>query len=180
MLRKPRSDILFTPVNLGPVTAPDRFWQVPHGTGMGFLLPATLARMREIEAEGGWGVVNTEYCSIHPISDDTPAPCASLWDDGGVANMAAMTEAVHGHGALAGVELWHGFRSGNTLSREAPRGPESLPASNLPWQSRRMDRADIRALRDWHRAAARRARAAGARNAPGCWPSSRRCSTCST
>ncbi|MFN6951668.1 MAG: FAD-dependent oxidoreductase [Albidovulum sp.] len=162
MPRDPRFDILFTPVKLGPVTAPNRFWQVPHCTGMGFVLPATLARMREIKAEGGWGVVNTEYCSIHPSSDDTPAPYASLWDDGDVANMAAMTEAVHGHGALAGVELWHGgFRSGNTLSREAPLGPESLPASNVPWQSQRMDRADIRALRDWHRAAARRARAAG-------------------
>ena len=25
-----------------------------------------------MKAEGGWAVVNTEYCSIHPESDDRP------------------------------------------------------------------------------------------------------------
>ncbi|MCV2868078.1 FAD-dependent oxidoreductase [Defluviimonas sp. WL0002] len=159
MARDPRFDTLFTPVRIGPVTAPNRFWQVPHCTGMGYALPATLAAMRGVKAEGGWGVVNSEYCSIHPTSDDTPAPYASLWDDGDIRNMAAMAESVHRHGALAGVELWHGgWRSGNVLSREAPLGPESMMAENVPWQSRRMDRADIGALRDWHRAAALRAR----------------------
>ncbi|MCY1126166.1 NAD(P)-binding protein [Frigidibacter sp. RF13] len=161
MPRDPRFDILFQPLKIGPVTAPNRFWQVPHCTGMGFALPATLAAMRGVKAEGGWGVVNTEYCSIHPSSDDTPAPYASLWDEGDIANMAAMAEAVHAHGALAGVELWHGgWRAGNILSREAPLGPESMLAETVPWQSQRMDRQDIRALRDWHRAAALRAKAA--------------------
>ncbi|WP_284162661.1 FAD-dependent oxidoreductase [Frigidibacter sp. SD6-1] len=161
MPRDPRFDILFEPVKIGPVIAPNRFWQVPHCTGMGFALPATLAAMRAVKAEGRWGVVNTEYCSIHPSSDDTPAPYASLWDAGDIANMAAMTGAVHEHGALAGVELWHGgWRSGNVLSREAPLGPESMLAETVPWQSQRMDRQDIKALRDWHRAAAIRAKAA--------------------
>ena len=162
MPRDPRFDPLFQPLKIGPVTAPNRFWQVPHCTGMGNLYPQTLATMRGIKAEGGWGVVNSEYCSIHPSSDDTPAPYASLWDDGDTANMAAMADAVHGHGALAGVELWHGgFRSGNVLSREAPLGPESLMAENVPWQSQRMDRADIADLRRWHRDAALRAQTAG-------------------
>ena len=162
MPRDPRFDPLFQPLKIGPVTAPNRFWQVPHCTGMGNLHPQTLATMRGIKAEGGWGVVNSEYCSIHPTSDDTPAPYASLWDDGDQANMAAMAEAVHGHGALAGVELWHGgTRSGNVLSREAPLAPESLLAETVPWQSQRMDRQDIANLRRWHRAAALRAKAAG-------------------
>ncbi|MDI3337953.1 FAD-dependent oxidoreductase [Defluviimonas aestuarii] len=162
MARDPRFDILFQPLKIGPVTTPNRFWQVPHCTGMGFALPATLAAMRGVKAEGGWGVVNTEYCSIHPTSDDTPAPFATLWDEGDIANMAAMTEAVHAHGALAGVELWHGgWRAGNVLSREAPLGPESMLAENVPWQSQRMDRQDIRDLRAWHRTAALRAKQAG-------------------
>ncbi|MGB7270364.1 MAG: FAD-dependent oxidoreductase, partial [Albidovulum sp.] len=149
-------------LKIGPVTAPNRFWQVPHCTGMGNIHPQTLATMRGIKAEGGWGVVNSEYCSIHPSSDDTPAPYASLWDAGDVANMAVMADAVHAHGALAGVELWHGGqRSGNVLSREAALSPESMPAELVPWQSQRMDRQDIRALRDWHRAAAMRAKSAG-------------------
>ncbi len=160
--RDPRFDILFEPMRIGPVTAPNRFWQVPHCTGMGNLYPATLAAMRGVKAEGGWGVVNSEYCSIHPTSDDTPAPYASLWDAGDVVNMAAMVRAVHGHGALAGVELWHGgARSGNVLSRAQSTAPESLPADNVPWQSRRMDRQDIADLRRWHRAAVLRACDAG-------------------
>ena len=161
-MRDERFDVLFEPVRIGPVTAPNRFYQVPHCTGMGYALPQTLAAMREVKAEGGWGVVNTEYCSIHPSSDDLPYPFCSLWDEGDVRNMALMTDKVHMHGALAGVELWHGgLRSSNMQSRHAPLGPESLPVSNDPLQSQRMDLEDIRTFRGWHRAAVRRARQAG-------------------
>jgi dimethylamine/trimethylamine dehydrogenase len=160
--RNPRFDILFEPLRIGPVTAPNRFYQVPHCTGMGFSLPATLATMRGIKAEGGWGVVNSEYCSIHSSSDDLPYPYASLWDDGDIANMAMMTDAVHAHGSLAGVELWHGGqRASNLHSREVGFGPESLPTFYAPWQCQKMDKADIAALRRWHRDAALRARKAG-------------------
>ncbi len=70
MTRDPRHDILFEPVRIGPVTTKNRFYQVPHCTGMGWVRPRTLAEMRAVKAEGGWGVVCTEYCSIHPASDD--------------------------------------------------------------------------------------------------------------
>ena len=84
---------LFEPLKRGPVTAPNRFYQVPHCTGMGHALPRTLAAMRGIKAEGGWGVVCTEYCSIHPSSDDHPFPFASNWDEGDLANLAAIADA---------------------------------------------------------------------------------------
>ena len=35
MPRDPRYDILFEPVQIGPVTARNRFFQVPHCNGMG-------------------------------------------------------------------------------------------------------------------------------------------------
>jgi dimethylamine/trimethylamine dehydrogenase len=162
MIRDPRFDVLFEPVKIGPVTAPNRFYQVPHCTGMGYSLPETLVAMREVKAEGGWGVVNTEYCSIHPSADDLPAPFASLWDDGDTRNLARMAEAVHRHGALAGVELWHGgIRASNLQSRETPLGPMSLPVSNDPWQCAAMDKQDVANLRRWHVAAAQRAKQAG-------------------
>jgi dimethylamine/trimethylamine dehydrogenase len=153
---------LFEPLRLGPVTTKNRFYQVPHCTGMGHALPRTLAAMRAMKAEGGWGVVCTEYCSIHPSSDDHPYPFASLWDDGDVANLSAMTDAVHTHGALAGVELWHGGSYvGNLSSRVPSMGVRSMPGREEPFQSQRMDRSDIRAFRAWHLAAAKRARQAG-------------------
>lgn len=158
-----RYQLLFEPVRIGPVTAPNRFYQVPHCTGMGFRMPQSLAAMRETKAEGGWGVVCTEYCSIHPSSDDLPLPSASLWDDDDVRAQALMVEKVHRHGSLAGVELWHGGgTSANLYTREGAIGPRSRPARGIdPVQSRAMDKRDIRELRRWHVEAARRAQRAG-------------------
>ena len=59
MARDPRFDLLFQPVKLGPVTAKNRFYQVPHCSGMGYQRPQTLTAMRAMKAEGGWGVVCT-------------------------------------------------------------------------------------------------------------------------
>jgi len=157
-----RYDLLFEPVQIGPVTAPNRFYQVPHCTGMGYRMPKSLAAMRETKAEGGWGVVCTEYCSIHPSSDELPLPTASLWDEDDVRAHALMTEKVHRHGALAGVELWHGGgTSANLFTREGAIGARSRPAGALyPVQCRAMDKRDIRELRKWHVDAARRAKQA--------------------
>ena len=157
-----RYDVLFEPVRIGPVTAKNRFYQVPHCTGMGHALPRTLAAMRGMKAEGGWGVVCTEYCSIHPTSDDQPFPFASIWDDGDLRNLACMADAVHAHGALAGIELWHGGSFVANLATRLPSlGVRSMPSRMEPFQSQRMDKHDIRQLRQWHLAAARRARHAG-------------------
>ena len=72
MTRDQRYDILFEPVQIGPVTAKNRFYQVPHCSGMGYTKPDTVNAMRETNAEGGWAVVCTEYCSIHPSADEAP------------------------------------------------------------------------------------------------------------
>ncbi|MEM7207462.1 MAG: FAD-dependent oxidoreductase [Pseudomonadota bacterium] len=161
-MRNPQHDILFEPVRIGPVTAKNRFYQVPHCTGMGWRNPRMLAHMRGTKAEGGWGVVCTEWCSIHPSSDDLPYPNASIWDDGDITAHRLMTDAVHEHGALAGVELWHGgSRAQNLFSREVGMDVGSMPnAAGFPFQTRSMTRADIRELRVRHRAAALRAKEA--------------------
>ena len=162
-VRDPRYDILFEPVKIGPVTAKNRFYQVPHCTGMGWLRPRMAAAVRGIKAEGGWGVICTEYCSIHPSYDDIPFASHSLWDSGDIRSHRLMTDKCHEHGALAGVELWvSGVESANYLSREVPLDVVSMPNWNgEPYQSRAMDKSDIRALRLWHRNAALRAKEAG-------------------
>ena len=163
MTRDARYDVLFEPVRIGPVTAKNRFYQVPHCTGMGRLRPRMLAAFRGMKAAGGWGVVCTEWCSIHPASDDSPYLNDSLWNDADVRANALMTEQVHEHGALAGVELWFGgARSANLLTREVPIDVSSMPnTAGNPLQTRAMDKADIRSLRRWHREAALRAKSAG-------------------
>ncbi len=144
MTRSPYFDILFEPVKIGPVTAKNRFYQVPHATGMGYRMPNTLAAMRGMKAEGGWGVVNTEYCSIHPTSEDIPYPHACLWDEEDIKANALMVEKVHEHGSLAGVEPWHGgHQVANLYSREAPLAAYSRPAVfNDPVQSSIMGKSD--------------------------------------
>ena len=163
MARDSRYDILFEPVKIGPVTARNRFYQVPHCTGMGWLRPRMLAEMRGMKAAGGWGVVCTEYNSIHPSSDDLPHPSASLWDDSDIRAHSLMTDKVHEHGSLAGAELWYGgIRTSNMLTREVSMELDSFPnAVGNPFQTRAMDKSDIRTFRHWHRRAALRARDAG-------------------
>jgi len=165
MARDPRFDPLFEPLQIGPVTAPNRFYQVPHCTGMGYQRPRMLAALRGLKAEGGWGVVCTEYCSIDNSSDETPYPSASLRDDDDVRNLRLMTDAVHAQGALAGVELWYGgHTSSNLLSREPQFDVGSLAVEaelSPPAQSVAMDKSDIEALREMYRRAARRALEAG-------------------
>jgi len=164
MPRDPRYDILFEPVKIGPVTARNRFYQVPHCDGMGHRRPKAEAASRAVKAEGGWAVISTQECEIHPSSDETPSIEARLWDDKDIPALALMAEAVHKHGALAAVELVHnGHGTGNIYSREVPIGPMHRPVSwqSHPVQARAMDLEDIRAYRRWHRKGALNARRAG-------------------
>ena len=159
-------DSLFESVTIGPVTAPNRFYQVPHCNALGHRMPNALAAMRGVKAEGGWGVVCTEEVEIHHTSDLAPYIEGRLWDDDDIPAMALMAEAVHEHGSLAGIQLaYNGVCATNLYSRTPPLGPRSMGSIGgtgwEPVQSRRMDKTDIRNVRLWHRQAALRAKRAG-------------------
>ena len=165
-MRQKAHDILFLPIKIGPVKSKNRFYQVPHCSGMGWQRPNTLARMREIKAEGGWGVVCTEYCSIDPNSDDSSYPFARLWNKQDIKAHAKTTERIHKHNALAGVELWIGGNYvANLDSRIPPLGISSRPLTNPdvyhPYQSKKLDKADIKNLRVSQKSAAKKAMEAG-------------------
>ncbi|MEE4145398.1 MAG: FAD-dependent oxidoreductase [Halieaceae bacterium] len=168
MSRNARYDILFEPVAIGPVKAPNRFYQVPHASGMTEANPRVRAAFRGTKAEGGWGVVSTGAVSTHPSSDDSPLPFARLWDDNDVRAHALSCDAIHEHGSLAAVELWHGGASVmNRTSRIAPYSPSGIPwaATHVGFMGqlrpRIMDGKDIRDVIKWQVAAAKRARSAG-------------------
>lgn len=160
-----RYDILFQPVKIGPVTAKNRFYQVPHCNGMGYRDPTALAHMRGVKAEGGWAVVCTEQAEFHHTSEITPFIELRLWDDRDIPALARMVDKVHEHGALAGIELaYNGMNGPNLYSREVPMGPAHLPVATFtydPVQARRMDATDIKNLRRWHLEAVKRAQKAG-------------------
>ncbi|QDL90860.1 NADH:flavin oxidoreductase [Paroceanicella profunda] len=165
MSRPAAHDILFEPVQIGPVTAKNRFFQVPHCNGGGYRDPSAVAEMRRVKAEGGWGVIFTEQVEIHHSAEITPWIELRLWEEGDMPALARMAEAMKSHGALAGIELVHpGVNAPNLYSRAVPLAPTALPIrtfTNDPVQARAMDREDIRDLRRWHRTAVRRAKACG-------------------
>ena len=68
----PNHEILFEPVQIGPKTLRNRFYQVPHCSGFGTDKPWTQAAHRGVKAEGGWAAVCTEYAPFSPESDEAP------------------------------------------------------------------------------------------------------------
>jgi dimethylamine/trimethylamine dehydrogenase len=163
LARDPRHDVLFEPVAIGPRTMRNRFYQSPHCTSFGAELPGAQAYIRGMKAEGGWAAVNTEFCSVHPSSDSRPLVSARLWDEADARNLGKMAELAHEHGALAGVELWHGgCVAGNLESRLPARSVSQMTDESLYSTScYELDRAGIREIQGHYVAAARRARDVG-------------------
>jgi len=109
-----RYDILFESVKIGPVTAPNRFYAVPHATGHGWSEADGAIAVRGMKAEGGWGVVSSQITEIGPDSDLANHQMDRIWDERDIATHAKQVEAVKAHGALAAIELAHGgMRSRN-------------------------------------------------------------------
>jgi len=162
--RDPRYDILFEPVPIGPVTARNRFFQVPHCNGMGYRDPSALAAMRAMKAEGGWAVIASEETEIHHSSDVSPYIEGRLWDDRDIPAHRLVTDAIHAYGSLAAVELvYSGMAVNNMYTRIPPMGPSHRPTTGdlYPIQARRMDKGDIADVRRWHRDAVKRSVEAG-------------------
>jgi dimethylamine/trimethylamine dehydrogenase len=161
-----RYDILFQPIRIGPVTAPNRFYQVPHCNGFGWRMPQGMASMRGMKAEGGWGVVCTEETEIHHTSDLSPFFEGRIWSDDDIPAWQLMTEAVHKHGALVGIELtYNSHDASNLYSRASAFGPRSMGITGgsgyEPGQTRAATKDDLKQVRKWHRNAAVRAKKAG-------------------
>lgn len=162
-MRDPKYDILFEPIRIGPKVLKNRFVQVPHCCNFGTDFPYSQAALRATKAEGGWAMVNTEYCSISPESDDYPRNYARLWDDDDVRNLSVLCDEVHEHDALVGVELWYGStEAGNWETRQAGRGVTAgYDDESFRQGVYEMSVPEIRELRQMYVDAALRARRAG-------------------
>ncbi|MAY46440.1 MAG: hypothetical protein CML65_14450, partial [Rhodobacteraceae bacterium] len=164
-MRDPRYDILFEPLQIGPVTAKNRFYQVPHCNGGGYRDPSAAAAMRGIKSEGGWGVIFTEQCEMHHTSEITPYIELRLWDDRDIPAIAKMAGKMKEHGALAGLQLaYSGINGPNLYTKEVPRAVSPGPIrtfTNDPVQARALSKDEIRDLRRWFVTAAKRAQMAG-------------------
>ena len=153
MARDPKYDVLFEPIQLGPKTLKNRFWQVPHCNGAGSDKPGMQAKFSGTKAEGGWGAVFTEMCTISADGDVFPLVSAKIWDDGRRSQpvrdvrRGARARVAGRHRASA-----HGRRRGqsgvaNGRRAACPRSPNDI----IPMTSgRAMSAAEIRAIRKEH------------------------------
>ena len=165
MKRDSRYDVLFEPIEIGPVKAKNRFYQVPHCNGGGYRDPSAAAEMRGIKSEGGWGVIFTEQCEMHHTSEITPFIELRLWDDEDIPMISKMADRMKEHGALAGIQLaYSGINGPNLYTKEVPLAVTGMPIrtfTNDPVQARSLDKEDIKNLRRWFVKAAKRSRTAG-------------------
>ena len=132
------------PLRAGPDRAEDDAEPLLPGRallGAGSEQPGFQACFRAMKAEGGWGAVSHRVLLDRARSDDSTGSSARLWDDGDVRNLGLMCDTVHEHGALAGVELWHGGR------RRARRSRRRSPAAACP--DREPVRVPAAAARRW-------------------------------
>ena len=164
-MRNARYDILFDPLKIGPHTAKNRFYQVPHCNGGGYRDPSAAAEMRGIKSQGGWAVIFTEQCEMHHSSEITPFIELRLWEDKDIPQLRRMSEKMKEHGALAGIQLaYSGINGPNLYSKEVPLAPSALPIrtfTNDPVQARALSKSEIVDLRRWFVNAARRSKEAG-------------------
>ena len=133
MARDPKYNPLFEPIQIGPKTMKNRFYQTPQCNGAGQDLPGSQAGHRHMKAEGGWGAICTELTSISPETDLTPHRLGTIWDEGDVINYRHFNDGLHQYGALGGIELCHsGPHSTNWFTRHIARGPSGYQSDAEP------------------------------------------------
>ncbi len=163
MARDPKHDILFEPIEIGPKTMKNRFYQIPHCNGFGSEKPLNQAHFRAMKAEGGYAAVCTEYCSIHPESDDTHRVSARLWDDddirtsGSCATCSTSTARSPPPSSGTAARMRPAWR--RAASRARPRRSRA-DFEHLTYP-KEMDKDDIREVQSFYVEAAKRAREAG-------------------
>lgn len=159
----PQHAVLFEEVRIGPKVLKNRFYQVPHASGFGSARPRTHAAFRAIKAEGGWAGVNVDYAPVSPDADENPEVASDCWDAESMQALGLVAEAIHAHGALAGIELTHGGSfAANGESRHHRIAPSQLGSASVRGGlAKEMTRDDIRRVQRDFVTAAERARDVG-------------------
>ena len=124
--RDPRFDVLFEPIQIGPVTAKNRFFQVPHCNGMGHRDPHG-ARLDARGQGGGW-----LGRGLHRRGGDSPHPRTSP------------PSSSSGSGTTATSRCWRGPRTASTSSARwrgsslptTARTPPTTTRARCRWRPR--------------------------------------------
>ena len=156
---------LFSPLKIKSVELRNRIVMAPmcmySADTSGFVQPFHITHY-ESRAIGGTGLVILEATSIEPRGRIS-ANDLGIWHDDHIDGLKQIVDAIHKHGAKAGIQLAHAGRKCGVLTEDviapSPVWFEELETSyKLP---RQMDEADIQTVTEAFKSAAKRAQAAG-------------------
>ncbi|MGH9033232.1 MAG: mycofactocin system FadH/OYE family oxidoreductase 2, partial [Acidimicrobiia bacterium] len=141
--------LLFSPLRVGPVTAPNRVVFGAHFTQ--FVEPADTVgepgfygerygRYLGERARGGAGVIIAGQAQVHPTTAYQMRNNAVAWDPAAVPHFRRVTTPIHEHGALAFLQLAHnGGVNDGTVSKLPVWAPSSVANYNEPPQALERD-----------------------------------------
>jgi 2,4-dienoyl-CoA reductase-like NADH-dependent reductase (Old Yellow Enzyme family) len=161
--------LLFSPLQIGPVTAPNRIVCGAHFTQ--YVHPATTVgepgyygtrygRYLGERAAGGAGVIIAGQAQVHPTTAYQMRNNAIAWDAASVPHFAQVTAPIHEHDALAFLQLAHnGGVNDGTWSKLPAWAPSSVANYNEPPKS--LERDEIREVVEFFGRSASNAAAGG-------------------
>ena len=147
----PKYPLVFSPIKLGPMAIPNRFYFGPHGNSLSFgNRPAQdFAHYGTAHAKGGGCGLVVNSLTVHDRGatfQPSPHP------EENIASFRAMAEVVHAAGAKIFAELWYHWSSGGRWQPFGPLAPSmgASPAlfemNDVRWSAHEMDKSEIRSL----------------------------------
>ena len=168
-MSEPARPLLFSPLRVGPVTAPNRIVCGAHFTQ--FVEPAKTVgepgyygarygRYLGERAAGGAGLIVAGQAQVHPTTAYQMRNNAIAWDEAAIPHFEEVTAPVHEHGALAFLQLAHnGGVNDGTWSKLPAWAPSAVANYNEP--PKPLERDEIREVVEYFGRSAENAAAGG-------------------
>lgn len=155
---------MFSPVQIGTVTVPNRFVVPPMGNNLantdGTLSDRSLSYY-QARAKGGFGLITIESTVVYREAKGGPRkPC--LFSDDTVENFRRVADACHAYGAKVSIQLQHAGPEGNSALTGYPlKAASAMPASAGREIPEAVSNEEVYRIIECYGDAARRAQQAG-------------------
>ena len=155
---------MFSPVQIGTVTVPNRFVVPPMGNNLantdGTLSDRSLSYY-QARAKGGFGLITIESTVVYREAKGGPRkPC--LFSDDTVESFRRVADACHAYGAKVSIQLQHAGPEGNSALTGYPlKAASAMPASAAREIPEAVSNEEVYRIIECYGDAARRAQQAG-------------------
>ena len=155
---------MFSPVQIGTVTVPNRFVVPPMGNNLantdGTLSDRSLSYY-QARAKGGFGLITIESTVVYREAKGGPRkPC--LFSDDTVESFRRVADACHAYGAKVSIQLQHAGPEGNSALTGYPlKAASAMPASAGREIPQAVSNEEVYRIIECYGDAARRAQLAG-------------------